>query len=36
VWASDGELVARIEGGEVVPQVIPVRVRLEARGVAQE
>jgi hypothetical protein len=36
VWAADGELVARVEGGEVVPQVIPVRVRLEARGVAQE
>jgi hypothetical protein len=33
VWAADGELVARVEGGEVIPQVIPVRVRLEARGV---
>jgi hypothetical protein len=32
VWAADGELVARVEGGEVLPQVIPVRVRLEARG----
>jgi hypothetical protein len=33
VWAADGELVARVERGEVVTPGIPVRDRLAALGV---
>jgi hypothetical protein len=32
VWAADGELVARVERGEMVTPGIPVRERLEALG----
>lgn len=33
VWAADGDLVQRVERGEVVTPGIPVRERLEALGV---
>jgi hypothetical protein len=33
VWAADGELVARVEAGEVVTPGIPVRERLASLGI---
>ena len=33
LWAADGELIARVERGEVVTPGIPVRERLAALGI---